>query len=148
MFLNSDDIPKLPESLIISLKKPQFRIFFTDDRIICFTYKAVGHTTIACKKVNLTNNSQTLDSTNIINIINNITKENSVLVKNHPSLKTLNIDEIILKTISDWCENTNIQNLKRQASLTNKLSSPISLNTISVNKQANLINKLSKPPKK
>jgi len=132
MFLNPDDIPNLPGSLIISHEESQFRIFFTDARITCFTCKAIGHTAIACKKFNITNKSNTLESTNITNIINNATNENSVLVENHPLPKNLNIDAIISETVSDLSENIDIPNL----------NSP---NTITVNKQVNPNNKLAKP---
>lgn len=49
MFLNHDDIPKLPSSLLIYSNENQFRIFFTDDKITCFLCKSVGHTTSNCK---------------------------------------------------------------------------------------------------
>jgi len=49
MFIKHDDIPKLPNSLLITLNESQFRIFFTDDKITCFLCKTTGHTTNNCK---------------------------------------------------------------------------------------------------
>jgi len=50
MFLNHDDIAKLPCLLLISINEKQFRIFFTYDKIACFLCKSVEHTTTNCKK--------------------------------------------------------------------------------------------------
>jgi len=49
MFIKHDDIPKLPNSLLITLNESQFRIFFSDDKITCFLCKTTGHTTNNCK---------------------------------------------------------------------------------------------------
>lgn len=43
MFINYEDMPKLPSSLIIDLNNNQFRIFFTDDTLTCFFCKFIGH---------------------------------------------------------------------------------------------------------
>jgi hypothetical protein len=50
IYINYDDVPKLPSSLLINVNDNQFRIFFTDDKITCFLCKSVGHTTTNCKK--------------------------------------------------------------------------------------------------
>ncbi|KAF0721296.1 Transposon TX1 uncharacterized protein, partial [Aphis craccivora] len=50
MYINHENIPKLPRSLLINVNENQFRVFFTDDKITCFLCKSVGHTTINCKK--------------------------------------------------------------------------------------------------
>jgi hypothetical protein len=34
MHINHEDVPKLPSSLLINLNENQFRIFFTDDKIL------------------------------------------------------------------------------------------------------------------
>jgi hypothetical protein len=36
MYINHEDVPKLPSSLLINVNENQFRIFFTDDKITCF----------------------------------------------------------------------------------------------------------------
>jgi hypothetical protein len=59
MFLNHEDIPKLPSSLLININENQFRIFFTDDKITCFLCKSIGHTTSNCKK-NTANNYESV----------------------------------------------------------------------------------------
>ncbi|KAL4142816.1 hypothetical protein QTP88_005213 [Uroleucon formosanum] len=50
MFLNHEDIPKLPSSLLININENQFIIFFTNDKITYFLCKSVGHTTSNCNK--------------------------------------------------------------------------------------------------
>lgn len=50
IYINHDDVPKLPSSLLININDNQFRIFFTDDKITCFLCKSVGHTTTNCNK--------------------------------------------------------------------------------------------------
>ncbi|KAL4103944.1 hypothetical protein QTP88_019261 [Uroleucon formosanum] len=52
MFLNHEDVPKLPNLLLINVNENQFRIFFTDDQITCFVCSSVGHTTSNCRKNN------------------------------------------------------------------------------------------------
>ena len=68
MYINYEDTPKLPSSLLIDFNKNQFRIFFTDDILTCFICKSIGHTSINCKK-NIENKSlnQSINNTNIIN---------------------------------------------------------------------------------
>jgi len=50
MYINHEDIPKLPGSLIINSNGSLFRIFLTDDSITCYTCKSTGHTSNTCKK--------------------------------------------------------------------------------------------------
>jgi len=50
MYINHEDIPKLPGSMIINSNGPLLQIFLKDDSIICFTYKSTGHTSNTCKK--------------------------------------------------------------------------------------------------
>ncbi|KAF0746810.1 general transcription factor II-I repeat domain-containing protein 2B-like [Aphis craccivora] len=50
MYINHEDIPKLPGSLIINSNGSLFRIFLTDDSITCYTCKSIGHTSNTCKK--------------------------------------------------------------------------------------------------
>jgi len=50
MYINHENIPKLPSSLLINVNKIQFRIFFIKYKITCVLCKSVGHTTTICKK--------------------------------------------------------------------------------------------------
>lgn len=50
MYVNHEDMTKLPGSLLINSNGSQFRIFLTDDSITCYTCKAIGHTSNTCKK--------------------------------------------------------------------------------------------------
>jgi hypothetical protein len=51
MYITHEDIPKLPNSMLITHNDNQFRIFLTDDTLTCFLFKAVGHTSNNCKKI-------------------------------------------------------------------------------------------------
>jgi len=71
MYINHEDIPELPSSLLININENQSRVFFTNDKITCFLCKSVGHTTTNCKK-NIENKSisdHLLDS----NVISHLT---------------------------------------------------------------------------
>ena len=49
MYIKHEDTIKLPGSLILNHNQSQFRIFFTDDTITCYTCKTTGHTAQTCK---------------------------------------------------------------------------------------------------
>jgi len=57
MYIKHEDTIKLPGSLILNHNQSQFRIFFTDDSITCYTYKTTGHTAQTCKR-NVTINTE------------------------------------------------------------------------------------------
>jgi hypothetical protein len=50
MYIKHEDTIKLPGSLILNHNQSQFRIFFTDDTITCYTCKTTGHTAQTCKR--------------------------------------------------------------------------------------------------
>ena len=50
MYIKHEDTIKLPGSLILNHNQCQFRIFFTDDTITCYTCKTTGHTAQTCKR--------------------------------------------------------------------------------------------------
>jgi len=50
MFINHEDVIKLPGSLTIINNQTQFRIFLTDETITCFICKSTGHTSKSCNK--------------------------------------------------------------------------------------------------
>jgi len=50
IYIKHEDTIKLPGSLILNHNQSQFRIFFTDDTITCYTCKTTGHTAQTCKK--------------------------------------------------------------------------------------------------
>jgi len=58
-YIKHEDASKLPGSLSLLHNLTDFRVFFTDDRIICFLCKSTGHTSNICKK----NDSNPLPST-------------------------------------------------------------------------------------
>jgi len=78
IFIKHEDIPKLPNSLLITLNESQFRIFFTDDKITCFFCKTIGHTTNNCKN-NIEN--KPLPSTKKSNIPDDTTVDPNDLIE-------------------------------------------------------------------
>ena len=50
IYINHENILKLPSSMLITQNDIQFGIFFTDDTLTCFLCKVVGHTFNNCKK--------------------------------------------------------------------------------------------------
>lgn len=61
VFIKHEDMTKLPGSLILNHNQCQFRIFFTDDTITCYTCKTTGHTAQTCKR-NVPINTETPSS--------------------------------------------------------------------------------------
>ncbi|CAI6349971.1 unnamed protein product [Macrosiphum euphorbiae] len=64
LYIKHEDIPKLPNSLVITTNESQFRIFFTDDIVTCFICKASGHTSSNCKNINATQRKNSSSSPN------------------------------------------------------------------------------------
>lgn len=56
LYIHPDDNEKLPSSILINFDQTDYRIFFTDDTVICYVCKQTGHTSNHCKKesVNIT----------------------------------------------------------------------------------------------
>ena len=61
VFIKHEDTTKLPGSLILNHNQSQFRIFFTDDTITCYTCKTTEHTAQNCKR-NVPINTETPSS--------------------------------------------------------------------------------------
>ncbi len=147
MYINENDTAKLPGSLVINHDETNFRIFFTDDRITCYTCKASGHTTLSCKKFiqnpnNNMNKNQRTSSTNL-DIDPSLQIE---LIEDIPPPASPNFDENPIELDIDVSrtpvEAINI--LKRSASTTTTPSNPPSPRYDS--SQENNIP--TKPPKK
>jgi hypothetical protein len=93
MFINQKDFIKLPGSLVINFNHTSFRIFFTDDRITCFLCKAVGYTSMSCKKQTL---STSTSNTQILN--NSLTTHNPTKSNEDPTTELL--EDILLLELS------------------------------------------------
>jgi len=50
VYLHPDDIHRLPSSLLINYDQTDYRIFFSDDTVLCYICKQTGHTSNHCKK--------------------------------------------------------------------------------------------------
>ncbi|KAE9528602.1 hypothetical protein AGLY_012177 [Aphis glycines] len=99
IYINYDDVPKLPSSLLINVNNNQFRIFFTDDKITCFLCKSVGHTTTNCNKN--TENKFKSDHPSVSNATNtlDITTEAQIEDTLPPSIPD---SEFLEKITMDW----------------------------------------------
>lgn len=108
MFINQDDIIKLPGSLSINSNQTAFRIFFTDDRITCFLCKAVGHTSATCSNqtpqsntttTHTPNNPQIAHSSTTINVDHSIEQLEDIQPPELPP-----IDTTQPQSIMDWSQ--------------------------------------------
>lgn len=51
LYINPDDNDKLPSSILIEFEQTEYRIFLSDDTVICYLCKQTGHTSNRCKNV-------------------------------------------------------------------------------------------------
>lgn len=106
LFINQEDITKLPGSLLINYNQTSYRIFFTDDRITCFLCKAVGHTSTSCKKQNLPDNftnTHILKNSQNTHNLTNTNEDNAVeLLEDIQSPELTPVDITPPQNIIDW----------------------------------------------
>ena len=50
LYINPDDNDKLPSSILIVFEQTEYRIFISDDTVICYLCKQSGHTSNRCRK--------------------------------------------------------------------------------------------------
>jgi len=50
LYINPDDNDKLPSSILIVFEQTEYRIFLSDDTVICYLCKQTGHTSNRCRK--------------------------------------------------------------------------------------------------
>jgi len=107
IYIKHEDIPKLPGSLLININETNFRIFFTDDTITCYTCKSIGHTSMSCNK-NITddkNLTQPLNQQNILTHHSNVfTDDNIDLLENTLPPEILPFNEQITKNQMEWSD--------------------------------------------
>lgn len=73
------DINKMPSSILINFEQTDYRIFLSDDTVICYLCKQTDHTSNYCKK-EIVNKSQTRHVKNLNHISNNKDVDNSILI--------------------------------------------------------------------
>lgn len=78
LYIHPDDINKMPSSILINFEQTDYRIFLSDDTVICYLCKQTGHTSNYCKK-EIVNKSQTMQVENPNHISNNMDTDNSML---------------------------------------------------------------------
>jgi len=109
IFIKHEDIPKLPGSLLINTNETNFRIFFTDDTITCYTCKSTGHTSMSCNKntINSQNLSQPPNHQNIqTQLPISFEEQNPVLLENIQLPESPSLIEEFPKTHMDWTDET------------------------------------------
>lgn len=95
MHIKQEDISKLPSSLLINLNYNQFRIFLTNDTLICFLCKTTGHTSINCKKyLEMKSVSEPIINTDITTTQNNAFEEQPEPIDDQQTTLEPMIDQI------------------------------------------------------
>lgn len=113
MYIKHDDIIKLPGSLIVPSNESQFRIFFTDDSITCYTCKSTGHTSNTCKKnISIETKIQSSHVPNETLKQNNLEEEEPELIKNAQSNFFQTSNEFFGDT--DWLQDTDFPSIIKQ----------------------------------
>ena len=105
IYINHEDIPKLPSSMLITQNDNQFRIFFTDDTLTCFLCKAVGHTSNNCKNNSKKNSTiEPTINTNAVNDLNNTNDTQPAPTQDdtHSSPSNSQLDGNQIPTNMDW----------------------------------------------
>ncbi|KAL4100873.1 hypothetical protein QTP88_020902 [Uroleucon formosanum] len=133
LYIHPDDINKMPSSILINFEQTDYRIFLSDDTVICYLCKQTGHTSNYCKK-EIANKSQTIITENLNHISNNTDVDNSILIDSYSnsesqttvynnSIPTFNLMETDNNMLIDLSTNkvdkhmeTNIENISKQAS--------------------------------
>jgi len=77
LYIHPDDINKMPSSISINFEQTDYRIFLSDDTVMCYLCKQTGHTSNYCKK-EIVNKSQTILVENPNHISNNMNVDNSM----------------------------------------------------------------------
>lgn len=118
LYIHPDDINKMPSSILINFEQTDYRIFLSDDIVMCYLCKQTGHTSNYCKK-EIVNKSQTDNS---IQIDSNSNSESQTTLYNN-SIPISNITETDNNVLIDLSTNsvdtlmeTNIENTSEQTS--------------------------------
>lgn len=106
IYIKHEDIQKLPGSLSITHNQFQFRVFFTDDTLTCYTCHKTGHTSNTCKKdlLNDINMQTTHDPNPLLQPENTPEKCNDKADTTLPMQPPL-IHNTSENTSQDWLEN-------------------------------------------
>ncbi|CAI6368795.1 unnamed protein product [Macrosiphum euphorbiae] len=133
LYIHPDDINKMPSSILINFEQTDYRIFLSDDTVICYLCKQTGHTSNYCKK-EIINKSQTIFVENPNHVSNNTDADNSMLIdsnsnsefhttlhnNSNPIINHTETDNNVLIDLStnsgDKNMKTNIENIVEQAS--------------------------------
>ena len=109
IYIKHEDIQKLPRSLTLNHNQAQFRIFFTDDTITCYTCHKTGHTSNTCKKDILYGpNPQPLHDLNTSLLLKNTPAKINEKTEITLPLHTSQTQDTTQDTHMDWLENTTI----------------------------------------
>lgn len=103
LYIHPDDFNKMPGSVLIYFEQTEYRIFLSDDTVMCYLCKQKGHTSNYCKK-EFVNKSQTMLDENPNLISNNMNTDNSMQIdsnSNSESQTTLYNNSIPISNITE-----------------------------------------------
>lgn len=93
----------MPSSILINFDQTDYRIFLSDDTVMCYLCKQTGHTSNYCKK-EIVNKSQTILVDNPNHISNNMNADNSMQIdsnSNSESQTTLYNNSIPISNLNE-----------------------------------------------
>jgi len=108
IYIKHEDIQKLPGSLTLNHNQAQFRIFFTDDTITCYTCHKTEHSSNTCKKDLHDPNPQLTDDHNPPLLLKNTSKKIRENTEISLPLNLSQIHDTTEITHMDWLEDTSI----------------------------------------
>jgi len=109
IYIKHEDIQKLPGLLTLNHNQAQFRIFFTDDTITCYTCHKTGHTSNTCKKDALYGqNPQPLHDHNTSLLLKNTSEKINKKTEITLPLNISQTQDTTENTHMDWLENITI----------------------------------------
>lgn len=127
IYINPEDINKIPDSILIKQEDTTFRIFITEDTQTCFICKQNGHITTTCK-YNPEINKEINNSDQSINTIEQVNAQQNTKALNHTNITKANNSEPIINDTQDspYSDYTNkkAETLKRPASTSTSTNSP------------------------
>lgn len=127
LYINPEDIDKIPDSLLIKQEDTSFRIFITDDSLTCFICKQIGHISSTCK-YNIKNDTETNNSHQLSSSLNHLNAQQNTKVLTDKNITIEDNSEPLINDVqeprhSDYT-NKKSESYKRPASVSTSTSSP------------------------
>lgn len=127
VYVDPEDVHKLPGSLITNQEGTNFRIYLTEDSVSCYVCKQSGHIASSCKynTDNSTFNPLPADPTPFVHPVSSSQLTETPSVQYHPShSNTKPLESLILETPSTKNPNLQLESKKRAVSISSCPSTP------------------------